>query len=98
MRNFKINVIPEQSEVVQKLLFLAGYTWRNDSKVVFFTEDPYLFFDDDNNHIIQVLTYSKNECTFINNQNPEITFEEFINEIEIELNEKFQNKSYYRTI
>ena len=98
MRNFKIKVTTEQSEVIQKLLFLAGYTWRNDSKVVFFTEDPYLFFDDDNNHIIQVLTYSKNECTFINNPNPEITFEEFINEIEIELIEKFQNTCNTRTI
>ena len=92
MRCFKIKVTPEESEVVQKLLFLAGYTWFSGSTVIRTTNSPYLFFDSsDVSNIVQDLTYSKNECTFISENNPEITFEQFINEIELELNEKFQN-------
>ena len=83
MRNFKIKVTPKESEVVQKLLFLAGYKWFSGDKNIKFTDSKYLFFDCDH------ITTSSLDTTFINDNNPEITFEEFITEIEIELNEKF---------
>jgi hypothetical protein len=93
MRNFKIKVTPKESEVVQKLLFLAGYKWFSGGPTeIKSTNSPYLFFDNsDVPYMTQNLTYSNNKYTFINDNNPEITFEEFITEIE--LNEKFQNKS-----
>ena len=85
MRNFKIKVTPEESEVIQKLLFLAGYTWGNGEVTVQHTDGTYyLYF----NHKI---TYGINVNNFNNHNNHNITFEEFINEIELELNEKFQN-------
>ena len=84
MRNFKIEVTPKESEVVQKLLFLAGYKWSSGDKNIKFTDRKYLFFDC--GHITTSSYFGSN---FINNQNPEITFDEFITEIEIELNEKF---------
>ena len=82
MRNFKIKVTPEQSEVVQKLLFLAGYSWLSGDKNIKFTDKKYLFFDCDH------ITTSSLDTYYIQDNNPEITFEEFITEIEIELNEK----------
>ena len=82
MRNFKIEVTPEQSEVIQKLLFIAGYSWFSGDKIIKFTDRKYLFFDC--GHITTSTYFGPN----FNNPNPEITFEEFINEIEIELNEK----------
>ena len=90
MRNFKIKVTPEQSEILQKLLFIAGYKWCDGTTDVLYTEVPYLFFDDDN-HINQVLRKSNSENRFNEINHDEITFEEFINEIEIELNGKLQN-------
>ena len=94
MRNFKIKVTPKESEVIQKLLFLAGYTWGDDSTEIMPTISPYLFFDNDN-HNYQVLTKTNSENRFNEINHYEITFEQFITEIEIELNMKFQNKSYY---
>jgi hypothetical protein len=88
MRKFKIEVTSEESEVVQKLLFLTGYSWLNGQKLITNTNFQYLYFS--GKHI----TCGYIGSNFINNPNPEITFEEFITEIEIELNEKFQNKSY----
>ena len=87
MRNFKIKVTTEQSEVIQKLLFLTGYKWIDNSKEVLFTEVPYLFFDDDK-YINQVLTKSNSENRFNEVNHDEITFDEFVYEIEQELNGK----------
>ena len=82
MRNFKIKVTPEESEVVQKLLFLAGYSWFSGDKIIKFTDRKYLFFDCGDITTISLYT------NYIQDNNTEITFEEFITEIEIELNEK----------
>ena len=85
MRDFKIKVTPEESEVIQKLLFLAGYSWRNTNNInVKDTDKPFLYFDEG------ILTWSNLESTFYSDiyDNPEITFEEFVNEIELELNNK----------
>ena len=92
MKDFKIKVTPEQSEVLQKLLFIAGYTWADDTTEIISTISPYLFFDNDD-HINQVLRKSNTVNRFNEINYDEITFDEFINEIEQELNEKFQNKS-----
>ena len=44
MENFKIHVTPEQSEVIQKLLFLAGYSWDFEQRVQYL-DKTYLFID-----------------------------------------------------
>ena len=92
MRDFKIEVTPEQSEVIQKLLFLTGYSWCSNDTNVQFIEKPFLFF----HYYIgeQKLFFTECVFTYEASSYDEITFDEFINEIEIELNEKFQNKSY----
>ena len=83
MRDFKIIVTPEESEVIQKLLFLAGYTWSNNIKEVLYTEDPYLFFHYYKSK--QKLFSSERVFTYEISSYDEITFKEFITEIEIEL-------------
>ena len=87
MRNFKIKVNPEQSEVIQKLLFIAGYSWSGfyNLHTVQFKYSRYLFLD------YGRLCQSNDENTYVTANNIEITFDEFITELEIELNEKFQN-------
>ena len=92
MRKFKIEVTIEESEVIQKLLFLAGYKWLNGQTLIMNTNFHYLYFSG------KYLTCGYIGSNFINNQNPEITLEEFITEIELELNEKFQNKCYTITV
>ena len=87
MRNFKIKVTPEQSEILQKLLFIAGYKWGDDTTDVLYTEVPYLFFDNDD-HINQVLRKSNSVNRFNEINYDEITFDEFVYEIEQELNGK----------
>ena len=37
MRNFKIKVTPKESEVIQKLLFLTGYSWCDGTTEVYRT-------------------------------------------------------------
>ena len=83
MRNFKIKVTPEQSEVIQKLLFIAGYTWWNGNTDVFISphDSSFLYIYD-----TKKIRYGINNEIFLNHHNIEVTFDEFINEIEIELN------------
>lgn len=81
MRNFKIKVNPEQSDVIQKLLFLTGYTWKNGSKKVCLTNQEFLFFSDWSD--VKEITFTHSEEYFYNDKLPEITFDEFINEIEL---------------
>ena len=90
MKNFKIIVTPEQSEVLQKLLFILGYEWWDGTTDVFIS-NKCLLFDDSNDtpghKTLSVCSISDYDLK----PNYEITFDEFITEIEIELNEKFQN-------
>lgn len=89
MNPFKIKIIKEQSEVIQKLLFVLGYTWCDLTTEVYHPDDEsldYLYFDDNKRLSLGGI------------DEPEITFDELINEIEQELNEKFQNKSNSKRI
>ena len=90
MKNFKIKVTPKESEVLQKLLFIAGYKWCDDTTDVFISNEC-LLFDDSNDtpghKTLSVCSISDYDLI----PYYEITFDEFINEIEQELNEKFQN-------
>ena len=87
MRNFKIKVTPEQSEVLQKLLFLLDFKWGYEQRVQYLDKTN-LFIDCD----FKKIRISNDDMDFFNTHKyRELTFEEFINEIEIELNEKFQN-------
>ena len=91
MRNFKIHVTPEQSEVVQKLLFLLDFQWGYKRSVMYL-EKKYLFVDCDYK---KIRMSNNDDMDFFNtHDNREVTFDHIINEIELELNEKFQNKSY----
>ena len=85
MNPFKIKIIKEQSEVIQKLLFVLGYTWCDGTTEVYhpvYEGLDYLYFDEYQQLSLGNIDYG---------DEPEITFDEFINEIELELNEKFQN-------
>jgi hypothetical protein len=85
MRNFKIKVNSEESEIVQKLLFLAGSCWAGtiNTKDVQHT-DKYLF------HTSGIITYSDyyDPGYFNRHKFNEITFKKFIEEIDMELAEK----------
>jgi hypothetical protein len=83
MENFKIEVNPEESEIVQKLLFLVGSRWAGSLNidVVDYTYEPYLY------HQNKILKYSGryDPHYFREHTLDEITFEEFIDKIETEL-------------
>jgi hypothetical protein len=74
MKDFRIKVTPEESELVQKLIFLCGYSWCDGDSDVMLTEETLLDFEDNS------LSYDDEICndTFI-------TFEEFLNIVEEEL-------------
>ena len=86
MENFKIHVTPEQSEVIQKLLFILGYEWPDSKKNISNLDSSFLYIYDTKK--IRAGMYSG---IFLGHHNRELTFDEFINEIEQELNERFQN-------
>lgn len=44
MQEFKIKVTNETSEEVQNCIFNLGYSWSSGSRMVHFTEKPYVFF------------------------------------------------------
>ena len=76
---FYIHVTPEESEIVQKLLFKCGYLWAGEtSPEVILTDKPILTLCVDSN--IRWVNYI--------NENAEkrtITLEQLINEIESKL-------------
>lgn len=73
MKDFKIKVTPEQSEIVQREMFKHKYFWNaTGSPKVNNLSRPYLYFEDSRIH------YSTGEDSFFGNYNlPELTFEEF---------------------
>ena len=88
MENFKIHVTPEQSEVLQKLLFLLDFKWGFEQRVQFLDKTN-LFIDCDYK---KIRMSNNDEMNFFNaHDNREVTFDEIITEIEIELNGRFQN-------
>ena len=88
MENFKIHVTPEQSEVIQKLLFLLDFKWGYEQRVRYL-DKTYLFIDC---NYKKIRMSNNDDMDFFNaHDNRELTFDEFINEIEQELNERFQN-------
>lgn len=78
MNPFKIIVNPKESEMIQKLLFLAGYTWASgDTTPKFFDHKRLVFYTKLN------ILCENERCKY-----PTITFKQFLDEIEIELNNK----------
>ena len=83
MNPFKIKIIKNQSEVIQKLLFILEYDWCDGTTVIYHPIDEsldYLYFD-------QYKQFSLGNVDSGNE--PEISFDNIINEIEQELNERF---------
>lgn len=73
IQNFKMRVTPEQSRIVQQMLFNNGCQWESGSKKVINTDKPFLYLEDESIQFDQ--TYSG---AFYNNYNlPELTFQEF---------------------
>ena len=81
MKDFRIKVTPKESELVQELLFLCGYSWRDGDRNVTLTIMPYLELEDNN------LYYSNSESPYKNDRSL-TTFDEFLDMIEIELEKK----------
>lgn len=82
-QNFKIQVTPEQSEILQKYMFGLGYKWGDNKQSVNHTAFEYLFF---NNKYIYVGVLLE---TFIGYGLQEITFSQFqemTKEIKTEIN------------
>lgn len=69
---FKIKVTPEQSKIVQEVLFKNGYAWKDRTIYMHDTKVPYLYLD--NNGMI---TYGYNTTVFYRHQESELTFEQF---------------------
>lgn len=71
---FRVKVSPDESAIVQRNLFNAGYSWITGEKKILNTAADYLFFDKDGD-----LTYSYTVITDRNNDlDPEISFQEFL--------------------
>ena len=73
MKEFKIKVTPDQSKVVQEVMFGRGWRWLDGTKNILFTECPYLFIYKDKS-----ITYSIRSYTYLHHHFPEITFDKFI--------------------
>lgn len=74
MEDFKIkNLTPEQSRVIQEIVFNNGGKWFYGRQNVTATDSPMLFLTDG------IITHdsSGNGILFTNKKSPEITFEEF---------------------
>lgn len=80
MINFKIRVNSTESQLIQQLLFIAGYSWANGKQYVMLTESRFLYF------YYGSLTCGDFEYIFYDNPLIEINFEQFLNEIEKLLN------------
>lgn len=72
IENFKIVVTPEQSKVVQEVLFKNGYKWRNGSNKIGNLTGHYLIFDKVD-YGLSWNTISEFQVYPV----PELTFEEF---------------------
>lgn len=72
MENFKIKVTPEQSKIVQKILFQHGVSWEVSGKNVSHTDVRYLYCNDD------TLVGGSFPYYFVTSPDPELTFEQFI--------------------
>jgi len=71
---FKMKVNPEQSKMVQEILFANGYKWKNGVQSILRTELPYLYFNED-----RKLAHSENDLDyFVHSHLKEISFNEFV--------------------
>jgi len=72
IENFKMKVTPEQSKVVQEVLFKNGYKWRNGVENLSYIDKDFLIFDKEDCGIGWSNDHHFNNCTIT-----ECTFEEF---------------------
>lgn len=74
---FVIKVTPEQSKIIQEIIFKNGYSWADREKTVQYIDDEdfyeYLLFQEYNRDADDLVL----RCTI--NDNVTITFDEFIN-------------------
>ena len=82
-KDFKIKVTSVQSELLQKLLFILGYEWPDSKKNISHLDKSFLYVYD-----TKKIRNGINSEQFLRHDNRELTFDEFINEIEQELNGK----------
>jgi len=73
LRNKKMKVTPEQSEVVQRYAFLHGFKWADGSDQVGHKDKPYLFFYDD-----MTATHSVDQWAFDDHLHEELMYDEFL--------------------
>ena len=78
---FKIQVTPEQSAKVQNELFRKGFFWCSENDKVLHTDVPYLMFRHCLNGDLAIY-YEYSEAAFEERKLREITFEQFMNEIQ----------------
>jgi hypothetical protein len=71
---FKMKVNPEQSKIVQEVLFANGYKWKNGARRVLNTNYSFLYFNDG-----RELAHQINDAAyFVDNHLKEISFEQFL--------------------
>ena len=73
IRAFRIKVSPDESAIVQRNLFNAGYSWITGDKDIMKTGSTYLFFDKDGDLTHSSLISSDR----MRDMGDIITFEEF---------------------
>jgi len=79
LEDFYIHVTPEESEIVQQLLFKCGYCWAaNPPKQVKYLDSPYLKIEPDKFIL-------SNDGNYFEDGVRMITLEQLINEIEDKL-------------
>ena len=76
---FEIKVNPEQSRIIQKVLFQNNYDWVNyNHKTIQHTNKKYLSLDRGYDDSAKELCYIPSKSEFESDQTKEITFEYFL--------------------
>ena len=68
IKSFKMKVTPEQSKIVQEILFSNGYTWQSGDTSIKLLEDNRISF----NHVLTICGYN-----YYSMKIDEIDFDEF---------------------
>jgi len=93
IEEFKIRVTPEQSAIVQNVLFNNGYSWVTGCQnIVIHTNKKYLCLEDGYDALPRELCYYNKRKTFEIDTLEELSFEEFLAKYDIKELRKYKLK------
>ena len=76
---FKIEVNPEESEKVQRILFKNGYCWKDGDTIISELNSPLLYFRRYSGRILKLTcSDSSDYLSFDGSELPELTFDTFM--------------------